>query len=71
MDPALPADWAGFGVTRRFRGTTYHISVEKPAGAAGRVTALEVDGTMISGNLIPLPSEAGSTVEVRARIEGG
>ena len=70
VDPALPADWAGFGVTRRFRGTTYRITVEKPVGATGRVTALEVDGTMVSGNLIPLPSRAGRIVEVRARIGG-
>ena len=44
VDPALPADWDGFKTTRRFRGTTYRITVEKAAGATGRVTALVVDG---------------------------
>ena len=69
LDPSLPADWDGFSATRRYRGTTYRITVEKAVGTSGRVTALEVDGTAVSGNLIPLPAEVGGVVEVKARIE--
>ena len=31
---------------------------------------IEVDGETVDGNIIPLPSEPGGIVEVRARIEG-
>ncbi len=69
VDPAVPADWDSFKVTRRFRGTTYRISVEKTVGVTGRVRLLEVDGTRVEGNVIPLPAEAGGEVEVSTRIE--
>ena len=42
--PCLPASWDGFEAVRRFRGATYEISVAKPAGTAGRVDGLLVDG---------------------------
>jgi cellobiose phosphorylase len=68
VDPALPADWDGFSMTRRFRDTTYRITVEKPVCVTGRVTSLELDGQTVEGNLIPLPAEPGGEVEVNARI---
>ncbi len=70
VDPALPADWDGFSISRRFRGNEYRITVEKAEGVTGRVTALEVDGTAVAGNIIPLPTESGGIVEVVARIGG-
>jgi cellobiose phosphorylase len=70
LNPALPAAWDGFEATRHFRGTTYHITVEKAPGVSGRVTSLEVDGNRVSGNVIPLPIEPGGLVEVRASING-
>jgi cellobiose phosphorylase len=68
VDPALPAEWAGISVTRRFRGATYHIVVHKPIGTTGRMTKLVVDGRAIEGNLIPLSSEPGRTIEVEAFV---
>jgi cellobiose phosphorylase len=68
VNPALPADWDGFSATRRFRGTTYRITVEKAVGATGRVKSLVVDGQPVEGNVIPLPAEPGGEVEVRARL---
>jgi cellobiose phosphorylase len=70
VDPVIPADWDGFSMTRRFRGTEYRITVEKPVGETGRVTALEVDGERVAGNVIPLAAEPGGIVEVKARIGG-
>ena len=70
VDPALPAAWDGFRITRRFRGTTYRIAVERAPGVTGRVTELAVDGEPVEGNLIPLPDEPGGIVEVVARIGG-
>jgi cellobiose phosphorylase len=48
VNPTLPADWPGFNVTRRFRGTEYRIRVEKQPGAIGRVRSLDVDGVHTS-----------------------
>jgi cellobiose phosphorylase len=69
VDPVLPADWDGFSVTRRFRDTTYRITVEKAPGVTGRVEHLTVDGQAVAGTVVPLPAEPGGTVEVSARIE--
>jgi cellobiose phosphorylase len=68
IDPALPAEWPGIRVTRRFRGATYHVTVHKPVGTTGRVTNLVVDGRAIDGDLVPLPSGPGQTVEVEAFV---
>jgi len=68
VDPVLPADWDGFSMTRRFRGTTYRIRVEKATGVKGRVASLDVDGVRVPGNIVPLPAQPGAIVEVSARI---
>jgi cellobiose phosphorylase len=68
VDPCLPSDWEGFSATRRFRGTTYQISVRKQAGACGRVRRLTVGGEQVEGTLIP-PRPAGGTVTVEAVAE--
>ncbi len=68
IDPSIPADWDGFRVTRRFRGTTYRIRVEKDRGVSGRVRALRIDGRLIDGNIVPLPAQPGGTIVVEARI---
>jgi cellobiose phosphorylase len=70
VDPVLPADWDGFSVTRRFRGSTYRIRVRKQPGVTGRVVRLVVDGREIDGNIVPLPTRQGGTIEVEAHIEG-
>jgi cellobiose phosphorylase len=66
IDPALPADWGEFKVTRQFRAATYKITVRKPKGSAGRVAKLLVDGRAVAGNLAPLPSSTGQVIEVEA-----
>jgi cellobiose phosphorylase len=68
IDPCLPAEWPGFGATRRFRGATYDITVSKRPGDQGRVSRLVVDGRRIEGTLVP-PAPVGSTVTVVAEIE--
>jgi cellobiose phosphorylase len=69
VDPALPAGWSGARITRRFRGSTYHITIHKAAGVTGRVCRLVVDGQAIEGSLVPLPAVAGGEVSVEAHIE--
>jgi cellobiose phosphorylase len=68
VDPVLPAAWACFTATRRFRGATYQISVRNPDRISGRVAHLEVDGQRIDGTLVPL-APAGSTVQVEAVVQ--
>ena len=67
IDPVIPAAWSGFTATRRFRGSTFRITVRKPEGTTGRVCHLVVDGTPVEGNLVPL-ALAGATVDVEAVI---
>jgi len=69
VDPVLPASWPGFQATRVFRGATYEITVRKPAGAAGRVAYLLVDGERVDGTTVPAAA-AGTVVRVEAVIEG-
>ena len=50
--PVFPTDWESFTVSRRFRGTTYNISVQR--AGTGNAVSLIVDGQAIEGNVIPL-----------------
>ncbi len=68
VDPCLPAGWPGFRATRRFRGATYDITVDKPSGGSGRVSHLVVDGRRVEGTLVPTAPE-GATVTVQAVVE--
>jgi len=69
IDPRIPADWAGFSATRRFRGATYRIRVVKARGAAGRSTRLTVDGTAVDGTLAPLPRRPDQEIVVEVQID--
>ncbi len=65
LDPAVPADWKEFRVTRRFRGATYEITVKNPDGREKGVRSLTVNGVPVEGAMI-LPAPKGSTVKVEA-----
>ena len=69
IDPVLPPDWGGFHATRQFREATYSINVHKAGGSTGRVARLVVDGREVAGNLAPLPSHPGQTLEVEAFVQ--
>jgi cellobiose phosphorylase len=64
--PVVPARWTGFEVTRRFRGVTYKIAVERHG--PGNQVALTVDGQAVEGNLVPLPADGGTEVSVQVAI---
>ncbi len=66
IDPVLPAGWGEFTVTRQFRGATYRITVRKVKDSTTRVASLTVNGEAVAGNLAPLPSQPGQTIEVEA-----
>jgi cellobiose phosphorylase len=50
IDPCIPSSWPSFSVKRRLRGKWIQIDVANPRGVCRGVTALEVDGTAVSGN---------------------
>ena len=57
LDPCIPTTWPGYSVTRRFRGSTFHIEVANPDGVSSGVARLEVDGKTLPGTLIPVPPQ--------------
>ena len=64
--PVIPKSWRGFKATRKFRGVTYDIEVQR-AGKGNRVS-LEVNGEPLQGNLVPLPPPGTKAVAVKATL---
>ena len=64
IDPCIPAAMKGFTVSRRYRGATYHITVENPDGVQKGVKSLLVDGAAVDGTVIPVHGPD-SDVQVR------
>lgn len=52
IDPCIPEDMKGFKVTRKFRGCTYHITVENESGNQKGVREVYVDGQLADGNVV-------------------
>jgi len=57
IDPCIPAAMKGFSVTRYFRNTVYHITVDNKAGAEKGVKSVALDGKPLNatgdGALLP------------------
>ena len=68
VDPCIPKEWAGYTVTRSFRGSTLHVEVRNPAGVNKGVAELKVDGK-VCDPLEPVWPEEGR--EVRVEVEMG
>ncbi len=56
IDPCIPATWDGFEVTRRFRGSTFHIAVRNPDHVSTGVAQVRVDGEPHDGTTVAVPS---------------
>jgi len=54
LDPTIPRDWDGYRITRSFRGSVYRIAVANPDHLEHGVKEIEVDGVLISGQVLPL-----------------
>ena len=64
VDPCIPADWKEFTVTRKWRGSTYHIRVVNPDGVEKGVKSVKADGKETA--LLPLlPAGSECFAEVR------
>ncbi len=60
--PVIPKKWPGFTATRVFRGVTYSITIQRKG--PGNSIALTVDGQPITGNIVPIPTDARKEVKV-------
>ncbi|MCW3088730.1 MAG: NdvB, partial [Sediminibacterium sp.] len=61
FDPRVPEGWPSFGISYRFKDTTYEISCERGQGKGG-VEKLELDGKPEPGNFLPLVNDHQSHV---------
>lgn len=59
VDPCIPADWSGFEVTRKWRGATYHITVQNPDGVEKGVKSILLNGAPVDG---AVPQQAEGTI---------
>ena len=57
IDPCIPKALSGFTLTRRYRGATYHVTVDNCAGVEKGVASVTVDGKRIEGNILPILPE--------------
>jgi cellobiose phosphorylase len=62
--PVVPRSWKGFRATRKFRGVTYAIEVHRQGN--GNAVCLSVDGRVVKGNVVPVPSDGRKQVAVKA-----
>jgi cellobiose phosphorylase len=53
IDPAIPADWEGYQISRTFRNAVYNIKIENPSHVSKGVKSVTVDGKVIDSNIIP------------------
>ncbi|MGE5110714.1 MAG: GH36-type glycosyl hydrolase domain-containing protein [Acidobacteriaceae bacterium] len=65
--PVIPNHWKKLEVTRKFRGLTYRISIERRG--EGNSLELIVDGRSVKGNVIPLPDDGTKEVRVHAILQ--
>ncbi|MBR0382713.1 MAG: glycosyl transferase [Eubacterium sp.] len=53
VNPCIPASLKSFSCTRKYRGTSYHITVDNSAGAECGIASVTVNGKEIEGNVLP------------------
>jgi len=65
--PVIPSSWDRFEAVRMYRGVRYEIKVERRG--TGSSVRLEVDGSEVSGGIIPLPKMGTKSVDVQVLLE--
>ena len=65
INPCVPEGFGDFELTRVYRGVTYSITVKNPDNVQKGIAKMIVDGTEVSGNIIPFDaSKKNVSVEV-------
>ncbi len=70
MDPCIPKRWKSFSLSYRHHTARYEVSVENPRGVNRGVAYVELDGTRLKTNSVPLFDD-GATHQVRVVLLGG
>lgn len=68
VDPCIPKEWNGFTVKRKFRGTTYKITVSNPNHISKGVNKIIINGKESDSNFIEA-IESKNEVEVNVIME--
>jgi cellobiose phosphorylase len=66
IQPVVPDSWNSFNVTRKFRGVEYTIQVTRKG--PGNAVQLALNGTPVTGNVLPLPEPGIKQVEVQVTL---
>ena len=61
--PVIPTSWKGFKATRKYRGVTYNIEIERLG--TGNAITLIVDGKKVEGNTVPVALNGTKQISVR------
>lgn len=64
--PVIPDHWPGYRAIRFFRGVRYTIMVSREG--SGSLVSLQVDGTPVQGNVVPIPAAGKTEVTVRVTL---
>ena len=54
VNPCVPTSWQKCTVTRKFRGSTYNITINNPRQVSKGVSKMKIDGKPAAGNKIPV-----------------
>ncbi len=65
--PVIPRLWKGFRATRLYRGVRYDITVKR--AGEGNTVSLIIDGKAIDGNIVPLPADGQTRVDVQVTLK--
>jgi cellobiose phosphorylase len=57
VDPCIPNDWEKYSVVRKFRNSTYHITINNPGKINKGVKKLMLNGNPVRGNKIPVTND--------------
>jgi cellobiose phosphorylase len=66
IQPVVPDSWNSFTVLRKFRGVAYTIQVTRKG--PGNAVQLALNGTPVTGNVLPLPEPGIKQVEVQVTL---
>ena len=69
ISPVVPDDWDDFQIKRIFRDVTYDIQVRRVG--PGSQTQITVNGEALAGNIVPLPGESISDIQVQVTLGDG
>ncbi len=64
INPCVPKGLGDFTMSRKYRNTTYNITVENPSDVEKGVKEMYVNGNLVSGNVIPY-DETQTNADVR------